>query len=1339
MPTNSRDPGDTPSSDSKPESRRLPPKKGEETSKENSGSEQSGRFRLPPMVMYVLAVAMFCAVVGLLLWLPSFSGNSSARTESNPFLNAKTSSANRAEEQRRSRLGHQDSPETENPAAESKGNNVDQIADADSNDKLDIKGSIEFIKMLKQVKKPSLSAKDLEQLQELINSTKGEAPELDIHNLAELRNIVREVGGPQAKTGPNDISDLQDLLHDMTHRKDPVEIADVDELRALLEDLTGKQQGIDTSNNNEVESFLAEIVPDESQIEPEEIKRLAELIDQISDKPGDLDVEDVEKFRKLMTDISDEPVGGGLQDVSQLTQMLETATGKQPTAFLDFVSNLKDEPGQQPGSNRRIELEDLPKLKEAVRASTSENSRIEAEDVDEFAALTQRLMGRPGNEVAADPGEMINVLKELTGKQADPSVDFVANVDGGLMKNLTRSKSEPQASDLAQLQKVLQSIGGEDEAAIDSSAVAELGKLLREMSRNAAPANRQEADALAGLLEKLTGKKVELDENNTDTIAKFLEHLAKNADKKKNNTHRSHPHLPVRSRLSDRDAVEKPFLPKRRGRQSLDDLPVLIVDQHGEQANHFATLNEALAQLPPDGAKIVLYGDTPFVLKPITVTHPKTLAIVAASNNRPVIKLAAGQSGGSIAGLAFTIGTLHLQDLHFEWDAATAPPEFSMINTREADIFVRGCSFTANGPSQSIATAITSSGNVERPNRSPEHQTWIDIHDTLIRGQNLVGLRIEPEHADIVIRNSLFFSGDAPSLQLAKTPRKLSMASRTLRLFSTTLFSNQSACEIFEEAPDGKDQPKTNVLVINSMIAADQSGEGRSRLLTLNGLRKPAAAQKLSGIDWVSKGSIYLGWDTLVGSAKESWASSPDEWDKLWNDPSLPGDFLADHLLPTELGDPSIYDFHLVKAERLGVRLQRALDKGWPGSDVNRLHAPQPVSVHDREFATRAKVPKFLLPPVPGGRQTIHIDVTKHDLGRALRRMDWPDGSVIIVEGYGIRKSSPIVVEGKSLRFIFENTGRTPLVLVPRTGYGGHHVDDAFISVKNGSLEILDGAIGVDTTDLNYKTNLPHWMIQVVDGNLSLQYFRIQGPVISKTRNKGLIRWVRTETARFRQRDESAFENYALLSDTFLSGAGTLISADIRKRALILDNVVASAGFHLMSLDLGSGDSSVGAELDLRHSTLVAAHTFFHVKGEEVAKNSTASIRCFVDQCVFFPTGSKITHATLLRHPDEALVHNQISWVGFRNGYGPGFRQFTHPESQPTVSDIHKFDSHWASLWGEHIRKPLTVSDGILFVSKLSDRRHLHARDFELKERCSAHSWGEHGRPIGAYVRRLPK
>jgi hypothetical protein len=387
-----------------------------------------------------------------------------------------------------------------------------------------------------------------------------------------------------------------------------------------------------------------------------------------------------------------------------------------------------------------------------------------------------------------------------------------------------------------------------------------------------------------------------------------------------------------------------------------------------------------------------------------------------------------------------------------------------------------------------------------------------------------------------------------------------------------------------------------------------------------------------------------------------------------------------------------------------------------------------------RMSANRPEIPRGLFGFAP--TEVIRVDVNKEDLGKFLEKKKLQNGTQIIVAGSGPRQSSPIVLENVWVRLLFEQTAGPPLVLSPRSTESRH---DALISVSGGGIEIV-GAVFAPPASQNQP--LPKWFIQVVDGDLAMWRCRLQGPLTGTTRNKGLIQWQRSSGRVPERMFDGNYEGYAAFVDCYLAGSGTLLDADMRRRALFLRNTVAVSRDDLLMLSIDGQDSQIGGVVDLQNATLSVVNRFIHVDGAELGAPTISPLVFFADRCVFAPplrSGQQRATPAFLSCSGPVLQQRQIAWSENRCGYAPDITQFLRSDSESSAGTSQNFDAVWVGQWGpDQVIEPLLGVKGVVLKgdlpTKAEDRIRLEPSDFELHASSKAYAWDGTDHPIGAYV-----
>ena len=782
-------------------------------------------------------------------------------------------------------------------------------------------------------------------------------------------------------------------------------------------------------------------------------------------------------------------------------------------------------------------------------------------------------------------------------------------------------------------------------------------------------------------------------------------------------------------------------------------LATLIVQSGGSGDGKFATLNQALEQVPAAGALIKLSGNGPFPLSPIKIADKTRIVIepldLSNAASAPIIVLDKPKEETASSFLEFSNTPLDLRRVHLVLDAASQSTagDDALLSAVSSDLFLQNCSLTVKGLPDSPLTAIRVTGKVQRSGAKANPQPRVLIDNSFIRGNHLTAVVINSEHVDLVARNSLIWSGKATALRFGAVARSDADSARDVRLVSTTLCSQTCAVQI---AGDASQPVPTSIELFNSLAAApahdDSKGSDSAMLLNMEGWNQNQQKTAFGKfIHWKSTASLYTGWKTLIrlNPGDIAAANSLSQWQAAWKDKAPPekDQFQAALWPGRSIADiATATDFDALAPQTVGKQYVKTGEGGWPGCQTERLNAVSVESLGPVRLATtRPVLPRGLFQsPV---RDILRVDVTREDLGKVIERKDLQNGTQIIAVGSGVRQSSPIVIENAWVRLQFEQAEGPPLVLVPKAGdsKNGDSKYDGFISVVNGGIEIIGGAF---TTPASERQTIPKWFIQVIDGDLAMWHCRVQGALNGAPRNQGLIQ-ILSRSGRPPQRlFEGSCDGYAWFDSCFLAGSGTMIEADTRRRALVVKNCVVVSRDDLFTLNVGEPDSEIGSAVDVSYSTLSATDCFFQVRGGDLGSPSESPLRLYADRCLFAPPlrngQQQKVSPTLLSYAGPVLAQKQLTWWEKRCGYAPEITRYLRSEAEKASIASQDFEKVWLNQWGtEHVLEPLLGVNGVVLEKELptraDERNKLEPGDFQLQSGCRAAIW-DAKRPIGAYL-----
>jgi len=795
-----------------------------------------------------------------------------------------------------------------------------------------------------------------------------------------------------------------------------------------------------------------------------------------------------------------------------------------------------------------------------------------------------------------------------------------------------------------------------------------------------------------------------------------------------------------------RSKQEAAFLPDWANQpRPTDGLPRLVVHAGASGENQFASLKEALEQVPAGGAVIQLAGNGPFPLSPVKVADKTHIVIEPKEQSGPasfpLIVLVPPEEGSASNLIEFTNTTVDFRKIHLGLDAEglSSDPDDALLSAIASDVYLQNCSFSVKGVRTLPMTAVKVAGKTNRPDSATSPQTRVLIENTLIRGNSLTGVVVNGEHLDLALRNSLIWSGSAAAIRFGDMARSDADSGRTLRLVSSTLCSQHSAVQM---AGDASHPVHTSFSLLNSLVAAPAGGNAPVllELIGWNQNQQKSALGKF--LTWKSSDSLYTGWTTLIqlNPGGIAAAKTATDWQDAWKDKKAPekNQFQADLWPAQPIADIASLNFDALAPQNLGKQHIKTRDGGWPGCLTAALAT---INLETLGAATNSashpEIPRGMFGFTSRG-PTLRVDVMKEDLGKFLERQKLQNGTEIIVSGAGARVSSPIVIENAWVRLTFAQADGPPLVLSPRPAETKH---DGFISVVNGGIEIVGGVFSLPATE---RQALPRWFIQVVDGDLAMHRCRVHGPMVGTTRNKGLIQWQRVSGRPPARMFAGNFEGYAAIRDCYLIGSGTLFEADMHRRALFIRNSIAVSRDDLLNLSIHGQDSQIGGVVDLHYSTVSAVDRIIHVEGADLGSPTTSPLSIFADRCVFAPPlrGQGRNSPTLLSYSGQVLEQRQVAWYESRCGYSADITSFLRADSEPASSAPQNFEQVWVGQWGDgQVVEPLLGIKAVVLKADLptkpEDRIKLEPTDFQLHTSAKASNWDGTNQAIGAHVARM--
>ena len=804
-------------------------------------------------------------------------------------------------------------------------------------------------------------------------------------------------------------------------------------------------------------------------------------------------------------------------------------------------------------------------------------------------------------------------------------------------------------------------------------------------------------------------------------------------------------------------ARELPQVPNRQ----------LVVDPGSNEANVYRSVNQALDDLPAEGARIIVAGTGPFPVKPTQIEGRGRVLIEAARpEDRPLLVLLEPEGPAVHALLKFVNTSLELRNVHF---AATVSdydtlPNDAFLHVTGGDLLARGCSFSAHGiPHKSMAALRISAGDApssaaavpatvgksQSSTGTPSSNDDVPrqkvlVTDCLVRGHKLSAIWSEAPLADLVVHDSLLVSGSAPALHLDAGALTPELVRQRLTVVASTVVSNTAAVDYSH--PTGEEW-KCSITSINALFGSP-AGEPGS---TLFQLAVPAGIQARSSLGknltWSSTASTAPGWKMLVrviqqDAPEANLATSLTQWNLLFGkdsgatDKSFPlRSWPATAVIqPWEL---PVSQFDRATLRQVGVELEVA-GGGPPGCAVGELSAPSLVQLDAVAIQGRRPVAPPGLLGSGGVAGTIKVDLNKQDLGAVLASSQLTTGTTVIASGHGVCQTSPIAIRQAWIRLRFMQMPGKPLVLVPHERKQAAGENDAIITVTQGGLDLQGAALNIAAP--GYRGALPRWLISAFDSDLVVRNCRLQGS-LNDTGNqrKGLVQFRRLESPTAPQARPFQAEPlaYLWLEDCQLVGNGRLIDADVAQRVVHLRRSIALSRNTVLNLVL-SESAGLEGTVDLSQCTFSAGETYLALENPLVGGSGQTRLKFFSDRCVFGPNigvGDQSRPLTLLSAPAHALAGGQLQWWEMLNGYSTDVECFLRDSANEP--ERQEFTTTWIARWtAPNCLSPLSKVDGVRWAkpipTKPADLEDVETAQFALHANCLAAVWDGGTRAIGA-------
>lgn len=768
---------------------------------------------------------------------------------------------------------------------------------------------------------------------------------------------------------------------------------------------------------------------------------------------------------------------------------------------------------------------------------------------------------------------------------------------------------------------------------------------------------------------------------------------------------------------------------------------VLTVGPGAKTATHFASLDDVLPTIPDAGGIVKLLGAGPFPMTYFETARLKRLVLMAASvAERPVILIKSSDLAGT-GGIKLSEGQLEVRGVHFVLDRNQFPNGAKMLEVVDGGLLVHQSSFTANGPDTVATTAIVVSSTYDNSSawRIPPN---VLLDQVTVRGDGLKGLAIQRANVDAVVRDSLLATGSAAAIEFTGflTPGVADVVThkprRIVRLIRSTVFSRRSVFDASSSTDAGGKPPRTDIVILDSLCCAQGATENSALLLAARWPQVSSTTESwLTRMKWVSRGSLYLGFEQLVDLGPSLFkVNDATQWQRVW---SAKYDTRQFHKLSFPDDDPSdlstlsplVFD-----VSALTYREVKAGNGDLPGCPVSKLMVPDAaLQQRGAVLALRPQIPASILKPVEAA-STRKVDLKKQDLGLILTNTEWPSGTLFEASGGGLCQMSPAKIDGKSLRIVFRQTDGLPLKLQPKTGEGKAPDAAALFSITRGTLELTNAVLEGSLTP---KLSTPPWLIQSTDATVVLNGCRLHGSEVDGQHQQGLIRF--TTSAQ-----PSALPEPPLLfcRDSYLTGFCCGIRVEAGSGNVVLRNSIFAMRGDALDLRPMRVGNELPTLIDADHVTFSASGAVVRVEAASGNEGPvTSPMRLFLDNCAIAPPltfkQGEADGATLLKCVGPVLEQKQLDWWGLSNGVAKEVVRFLHREPESPDAAAQSGLAAWRRTWGKsNDIKLLTGDRGVYLVRVLPNKwKDLRPTSFELDKSAQATTWAAGGKPIGANLR----
>ncbi len=318
------------------------------------------------------------------------------------------------------------------------------------------------------------------------------------------------------------------------------------------------------------------------------------------------------------------------------------------------------------------------------------------------------------------------------------------------------------------------------------------------------------------------------------------------------------------------------------------------------------------------------------------------------------------------------------------------------------------------------------------------------------------------------------------------------------------------------------------------------------------------------------------------------------------------------------------------------------------------------------------------------------------NLARFINRSDWKSGTRFRVRGTNKKICGPIHVTNRSLSIEFVDAA--PPQITFEVTKGESRELPAFISVTGGTLEIINANFRVGST----AKHLPHWLLEVKNGNFSIRDSSLDGPSFERTGYQGLLHFTSSHSTTARP-DQPLF---GAIVNSFLRTGKTMLSGDLAERNVFIENSILAAGGRVLDLQIPATTGPLST-LDLARCTLAAGEEYLHLDANTTSRppgRSTGRVRIIAENTVFGPPlpseNKSIDKPVFLAGLPPDAIAGAVDWWEYACAYS---NFIDLPKSDASRGSRNDPLAGWKQITGpEHILRPAAGPNAALLLRRPS-------------------------------------